>query len=387
MSFLDSLRNLFKADAASEPELEPAQQPDEESENHFAYADASSIAPDERPFYQEDSYYTFYSYPGTMVERRVVSFDERKKTTFPSKRGLYVAEILLLEYCRKGDYPKPKYGYPGFWWFTYGIRDVGHALESLAQRGFLRLASAEESASCLTIPELKKLLKDVSAPVSGKKAELVDRVKNLVPADAILRSVGTRKYHLTDLGEAELEENAYVPYMHRAEDITIDVSPSEPGFNIWRINRELGGKDVSGRKGLVDQIRTSIKEEAEKQQQDYMEDLKRISPKTYERLKEQITQIALIQEQEALYKENKDLDALIKFWEKLWRDGGLKFEGMHWHFRLVDLYIKKKQYDDALALCKKILAEGDPYYIDKANSYIQKIQARQEKQHGKNSNT
>lgn len=94
------------------------------------YVDSSTVSPDERPFYQPDNYYTFYSYPGTAMAKRVVPFDERKQTTYPSQRGLYVAEILLLAYCDKGKYPKPKGGYPGFWWFKYGIRDVGHALES-----------------------------------------------------------------------------------------------------------------------------------------------------------------------------------------------------------------------------------------------------------------
>lgn len=102
------------------------------------YADSSSVAPDERPFYQPDSYYTYYSYPGSSLSQRVIPFEGRKRISYPSARGLYVAEIMLLEYCNQGKYPKPSSGYPGFWWFKYGIRDVGHALESLEKRGFIR---------------------------------------------------------------------------------------------------------------------------------------------------------------------------------------------------------------------------------------------------------
>jgi len=109
----------------------------------------------------------------------------------------------------------------------------------------------------------------------------------------------------------------------------------------------------------------------EEQQQAYMEELKKIAPKRYKALKEQNEQIALINEKESLYEKDKNIGALIEFWERLWENGGLKFEGTYWYFRLVDLYIKTKQYDDALDFCKKILIKDNKlYYLDKANYYI-----------------
>ena len=45
-----------------------------------------------------------------LISGPVIAFDERKQISFPSKNGLYVAEILLLEYCSKGKYPNPKNG-------------------------------------------------------------------------------------------------------------------------------------------------------------------------------------------------------------------------------------------------------------------------------------
>lgn len=74
----------------------------------------TSVPESEKKFYQPDSYYTDVVAEGTAFERRVITFEERKKTAIPSKRGLYPAEILLLEYCSKGTYPGPKNGYPGF---------------------------------------------------------------------------------------------------------------------------------------------------------------------------------------------------------------------------------------------------------------------------------
>ena len=51
------------------------------------------------------------------MARKVITFEERKKTSYPSRHGLYVAEILLLEFCGLGKYPKPNGRYPGLWWF------------------------------------------------------------------------------------------------------------------------------------------------------------------------------------------------------------------------------------------------------------------------------
>lgn len=164
------------------------------------------IPENEKEFYRPDSYYTAYAHPGTAFARKVVTFDERKKISFPSKRGLYVAEILLLEYVSYGKYPNPKSGYPGLWWFEYGIRNVGAKLESLKDRGFIEMGE------------------------SGK-------------------------YRLTELGQTELSENAYVPYMHKAKDKTTENAQFGPVFNVWEINRRLAKSPATDWQDIVAQIR------------------------------------------------------------------------------------------------------------------------------------
>jgi hypothetical protein len=73
------------------------------------------IPENEKQYYRPDSYYTNCSYPGTNHEKKVILFEERKRISYPSNRGLYVAEILLLEYCSYGTHPCPQNGYSGFW--------------------------------------------------------------------------------------------------------------------------------------------------------------------------------------------------------------------------------------------------------------------------------
>lgn len=341
-------------------------------EDKMAYADSSSIAPDERPFYQPDECYTFYSYPESDIGNRVVTFEDRKKTCIPSARGLYVAEILLLDYCQKGKYPKPEHGYPGFWWFEYGIRDVGHAMESLCKRGFIELTPLMQSVGSLKVSNLKNLLRKFGVSVSGKKADLVKRVQENVPEDAVAETGLTQKYRLTDLGRKELEENAYVPYMHHVPNKTTEDGPEDEQFNVWIINKKLHEEKRTDWENLVDEIEEERKRKSDEKYEASLELLKKIDSQLYKKLKAQNEQIELIRKKEEEYQE--DEDALIAFWEGIWKHGGLNFEGAYWLFRLPDLYLKQGRLDEALKLCKQI-KEQKKNYAYKAEDYIERIDA------------
>jgi len=139
---------------------------------------STAIPESEKQYYQPDPYYTSKPFEGKPFESEVITFDERKKTAIPSAQGLFVPEILMLYFCKK--YPNPKSGYPGYWWFKYGIRDVGAVYNLLVERGFLLLNEK------------------------------------------------TEKYELTELGKAELDENMYVPYMHSHSIYTT--------FTVWDLN-------------------------------------------------------------------------------------------------------------------------------------------------------
>lgn len=219
-----------------------------------SYVDSSSISHDERPFYQTDSYYTYYSYPGTNMAVRVISFEERKRTTYPSTRGLYVAEIMLLEYCSYGKYPKPSSGYPGFWWFKYGIRDVGHALESLERRGFIQWASKIGSLGGLKVDELKQILIDNSLAATGKKSDLIDRITSKIPEEDLIIPEYIPKYELTELGRSELEENGYVPYMHKHGHLTTEDNRFGETFTVWDINKLFPDGNASNWRQIVGNI-------------------------------------------------------------------------------------------------------------------------------------
>lgn len=334
----------------------------------------------QRRGYQPEKYYTEKAFEGTQFEKKIITFEERKKISFPSRRGLYVAEILLLEYCSYGTYPQPQNGYPGFWWFEYGIKDIEDALKSLEQRGFIRYASAKELLSRLTVAELKKILESFSIPLNGKKSELIARVQSSVSEEELSGVIPEPKYILTDLGRKELDENAYVPYMHKYPGKTTEDGRFGPILNVWEINRRIGNGDTRNWKEIVEEIEQERKDCQAERAKNHEELLKREELRHPEWIKEMREidknleksdlQIQKIQSAENQYKSDNNVDNLISFWEDIWENEGVLFNGSRWTFRLPDLYIQEKRYDDALRILHKI---SDPAYQDKRQSYIEKI--------------
>ncbi|MDF2943901.1 MAG: hypothetical protein K0S01_2759 [Herbinix sp.] len=285
----------------------------------------AAISESEKKYYQPDSYYLAKSHEGTPFESEVISFEQRRETAIPSNNGLYVPEILMLHFCKK--YPNPKSGYPGYWWYKYGIRDVGSIYESLVERDFLTINDK------------------------------------------------TGKYELTNLGISELEENAYVPYMHSHSKYTT--------FTIWDLNQLLGTGDKSNYVEIIEKKHAEIDNRNVESNKTFMKELKVIDPEGYRSLKSQDKQIKAVHAADDKYATDNDLDWIINFWEEIWKDGGPKFEGSGWMFRLPDLYIKAKRYDDAIAIVQEIKKTKGSYYSNKADSYITKIEERKTKEAAK----
>ena len=228
------------------------------------------IPESEKKYYQPDSYYTSKTHQGTQFERDVITFEERKKTSTVSRNGLYVAEILLLQYVSYGTYPNPKNGYPAFWWFEYGIRNVGAKLQSLEERGFIRMSTPIESVSSLTAPQIKEILKAHNLPLNGKKEDLVQRVKENLTDNDVSSYIHERKYALTDLGKNELSENEYVPIMHKSPDKTTENAMFGPVFNVWEVNRRLA-KNLDWRSIIEEMKQEQVKYQHEREEKQIKE--------------------------------------------------------------------------------------------------------------------
>lgn len=151
----------------------------------------------------------------------VVPVEKRIKGMKPNDVGLYPHEILLLSYAPK--YYLEGNSYPGFWWYKYGVKDVDKCLISLKDRGFLQIGSLRSAIEKETAAVLKDVLRDNGLKVSGKKAELVQRLMDEVSEEKLNTIFTKRTYELTDAGSEILKKEGYIPYIHRhaIEDLDI----------------------------------------------------------------------------------------------------------------------------------------------------------------------
>lgn len=193
--------------------------------------------------------YPLIAHEGTLFEREVFTLKENKELTYKSPRGLYLWEILLLEYVSYGKYPLIVGDYPQFWWYEYGLKDneINDILDSLCKKGFIEEADFRTSLKTYTIKELKNILSHYNMPVTGKKDILIERIcSSSTNVDEIkMRFNVTTKYKLTSLGEVELHENYYIPYLHKSHFKEVRKIGN---FNVWTVNDKvkggMGWKDV-----------------------------------------------------------------------------------------------------------------------------------------------
>lgn len=86
----------------------------------------------------------------------------------------------------------------------------------------------------------------------------------------------------------------------------------------------------------------------------------------------------LLQIQTAEQKYKNDTPSLIEFWESLWSNVGLKFNGTKWTFRLVELYYKEKRYDGAWRMLDDFVLTK-PEYITNTRKWQIKVLKKEEK--------
>lgn len=161
----------------------------------------------------------------------VIPVDKRIKSAFPSRNNrLYPHEILVLDYA--DSFYTEGNDYQRFWWSSYGVKNVDTVLQSLLKRGFITIAPITATLEKKTVAVLKEVLDSYGLNSKGKKAILVQRLLEEVPADELEKKFPNRLYMRTEKGDAELHAEAYVSYIHRHSIENLD---------IWSLNRLIYG--------------------------------------------------------------------------------------------------------------------------------------------------
>lgn len=176
-------------------------------------------------------------------------------------------EILLLDYSQGFSTDQEHYH---FWEYQYGI-NVLSKLHDLINRGLLTLGDRCLTLNSRRIAELKALLRAHGLKISGRKADLVDRVLAHVSEADIDTAFPERRYVLTDLGRTAVTENEYIGYVHshRLLDLGIDTiaamvneAPQYPWRDlIWsHLNQMLITSASRGAWGLYRNVTLSMAE-------------------------------------------------------------------------------------------------------------------------------
>lgn len=141
--------------------------------------------------------------------------------SYPSENGLRPHEILMLSYAP--NYLVGNNNFSKFWYYQFAVEDPKRLLDSLLNRGFLRIATAEESLPSLKVAELKDILSRKNITAKGKKSNLIKSVSENFTEKELNSLVSERNYKLTALGEKELDNNEYVIYFggERKYDLTV----------------------------------------------------------------------------------------------------------------------------------------------------------------------
>lgn len=178
---------------------------------------------------------TVYTREATPEDIRKQLYDEvteikkLQKNSIPSKRGLRPHEILMLYYAPK--YSVNQTEFPQFWYYKYAVDNPAALLRKLEKEGFIRSATAKESLTKLTVTELKTILSENKVKATGKKADLIKSISDFIDDEVVEKTVLDRSYAITELGQKELKDNEYVPYMHNCKY----------SVSMWDMNKLMDG--------------------------------------------------------------------------------------------------------------------------------------------------
>lgn len=356
------------------------------------YADSSSISDDEKEYYRSDDYYV-YEIPDVLsYPVRVIEFEERKKSAYPSRNGLYPAEIVLLYYCSLAKLPKPITGYQGFWWFEYGIRDVGHALESLEKRNFIKFADYISTLKKLSPKEINIIIEKLNIPSSKNNKKNVENIleyfsnsKN-VDVDKIV----PKKYELTELGCKEIEENEYIVYMHRNQNKNVCLNKDNK-YDVWAMNNYFHNKGLQNWKKEIGKIELKLFKVDFINSVKNKESSKMAKTCTPEEIREYLKQheseinTAMLNDSDgfeedldaiSLRKAGKEKEALVKFHIAIRK----KFIGTAPYEGAAIIYRKYKMYDEELKVVEAgIKYTENEWFIKRKERVIELMNKEKEK--------
>lgn len=134
-------------------------------------------------------------------QQRIAKFNPFNISANPSSSiSLTSTEKYFLKkmHCQNVNNPTV-YAY---WTYEYAI-DFETIMTKLLQNGYLRISNSYDELPSLTVVKLKTILKKYGLPITGKKADLIARIRGNLSFDQISSELGNEEhmYLLTDKGK------------------------------------------------------------------------------------------------------------------------------------------------------------------------------------------
>lgn len=180
--------------------------------------------------------------PQIASDVKVGSIDNLVVSEIPPLQGNYAKAVFLWAF-RKPSPIKKNGEYAAYFLYECGIRDCVEYHKNLINAGYFIEATPAEKLESLKVPELKKILEEMKQPVSGKKADLIDRIIGNAEPEYLEKKNSQKLYKLSELGTEFLNQyNAYAE-IHRHKNWGISwveydsyAKPNEPFLTVmWRI--------------------------------------------------------------------------------------------------------------------------------------------------------
>lgn len=168
----------------------------------------------------------------TFWERQFEDIKDKTERSYPSKNGLKIPEIMVLNYAETFDSTGETI--QSFWYYKYGLKNAKEILDKLLEKGFICISPVKDTIKRFSNAKLKDMLKELNLKVSGKKSELLERLFQNTTIEYLENKVEARGFSITEKGKQELKDNAYVMYYHRGNSFT-----NNPNTNIWWMNKML----------------------------------------------------------------------------------------------------------------------------------------------------
>ncbi|MGO5052987.1 SAP domain-containing protein [Lachnospiraceae bacterium LCP25S3_G4] len=192
---------------------------------------------------------------------------ERSELEIPPLQGNYAKTVFFWAF-RKPSPIRRNGEYASYFLYECGIRDCVDYHKKLISEGYFVEATPNEKLDALKVPELKEILVALSKPVSGKKAELIDRIIENAESDLIEKYCPDRLYVLSAEGQKFLDEHEAYAELHKHSwgitwmEYDSCAKPGEAYINVvWRIiNDRLKTADLQEQRNLYLSLHQILRE-------------------------------------------------------------------------------------------------------------------------------